>query len=141
MAGNPSRTVAKASNSDATAAPHPAFSTKIEFDACSSIQEIIQTAARYATEDTGEEPSDHVYKLWSDFEVTHEKGGWAYGNRTMHTAKWKLDMREFPHAAMVAFFPHKRNAQDTVYGYMICPQAIAEAAHNRAEEILGTLQR
>lgn len=139
MADNPSSAVAKASNSDATAAPHPAFSAKIEFDACSSIQEIIQTAAGYATENTGEEPSDYVYKLWSDFEVTYEKGGWAYGNRNVHTAKWKLDMCGFPHDAMVAHFPHK--AQGTVYGYMICPQAIAEAAHNRAEEILSTLRR
>ena len=75
--------------------------------------------------------STMVHKVWSDFEVTMEKGGEVYGSRTMHVAHSALLSRG--EAFDPDLFPKKANG----FGYVICTPLAADSIHAIAKKLLS----
>lgn len=71
--------------------------------------------------------SDFVYKLWDDGELTYEKGGAAYGRRTLHMqARAALPPGTLAHYAAAAF-----PVTCGVDSYVICPGRAAQALRGK----------
>ena len=68
--------------------------------------------------------ANHIYKLWEDFEVTSEKGGYAYGNRGVFSLRPALFHRRpefieaFPIKGEPGYAIMKERHCEEIYGLM-----------------------
>jgi hypothetical protein len=119
---------------------HPDMSREHMFADCASLGAVVEAAADHATDKIGRSSAHMVCKLWSDFEVTSEKGGPAYGSRSTHTIKPSLEclmQSAATRKTLTGLFPKTHvGTNRRTYGYMICPDEVALAAHARAFELI-----
>ena len=99
-----------------------------------SLEELVKAGRLAATRFTGSEPQDKVHKIWDDFEHTFEKGGYAYGMRTMH-------MKARGYGRQCGDLRQHFPAHHGGHSYMIVPECVAAAMNARARELIGLATR
>lgn len=103
--------------------------------ACTTIPELVALANELHNPglvDPDAAPNGNIiHKLWSDGGVTYEKGGFAYGQRSVHNAEC---LRNNPFKLDCFAQKFERERQPPL-SYVICTEAQALALLGRAREL------
>ena len=90
--------------------------------------------------DVSKSPNENlIFTIWSDGEITFEKGSWAYGMRTLHTAEFPIKELEYVQLLDSDKFPAKHTSKRGTFGYATVTEANALLIRNKMKELAKLL--